>query len=287
MNAHTPHTLPLLVALTALTTAVIASAPEKRLLREGYSQGDRGEARHEVTATLRMRVTPPGKPPQTLFFKTIRREIYSEDVLATLPSRLVVAFRRQYLRNRTDEFDTTGAITTKSSPLEGRTVEARIENRRVVVKAQGGPALPEDAIREVQERVFQSEMSLAPNRLVAIGDSWTVNPKVVGRMLPGADRVAVKARFAGLVHYRGHPCAKLTVSIEARGRMAAMPVAVTLRLTGSSYHALDLDKPLSLEVSGPIHASGVVIDKGMKLPFTATGSVHGVSSTSWLKSSRK
>lgn len=241
------------------------------LLREAYAVGDSAEVRNEVRIQLHIET----KGAKTENVQAIHREIYRMEITAVDSKGVVRGFRRNYLRHRTDL--SNGQVEISS--LEGKTVEATVVGRDIRVQSQPGKLDP-GGITEIRNQLTMARMSLVPNRSVAAGEEWTVDPHLTARILPGADLVSINARLLEVVK---NGMARMALRVKAAGKLSMSPVRVTVEAAGTASHAIGSSKPLSIYVEGPIKAAGTVDVNGRATAVQVTGSLRGLSRYRWIK----
>ncbi len=230
--------------------------------------------------TLNLNLAIPEQDPHQLRFTSTSRERYTEEVLAVAKGA-PTALRRKYTVKNSREEDATEGPTTTTSALQGKTVVIRLRNGKVAIT--GVKNLTEDEREELTEAIVPDTTSGWPKQPLAIGQEWEVDDAEASAMFglpPGQG--SLKCRFTGVVNYGGHRAAK--IGLTAVMKMDDPDIGeMTVRMRGNAYHALQLNRGLGFEASGPVTVQGETEEDGMKIAVTGTGTIKGKITNRWTR----
>lgn len=276
------------LAVFALFAATTASAQDKPAsaktyrLRDTSDVGDRLAVDSTFELNIQLRGTANGQnvPPFDVFQR--EHEAYVESILAVDPSKTAVAIRRTYSLARSAESIFGGEVKTNRSALQGKTVTLTRKADKVTVAADKGNLEPDQADRFREDVESAPDRTLFPDREVAPGDEWPLDPRIFLRAsLEGIDKAVVKAKFMDIVNYSGHPCARVEISLDSTFRLPDAPIEISIAARGEIYHALDLQRTLSVFMNGPVKAKGQDFRQGLTVYFTGDGSMESKDSYRW------
>ncbi len=175
-----------------------------------------------------------------------------------------------------------GNPVDRASALQGKTLVIRRQGGKVSVTPAKIKLSPED-LQLVTTGVTYSELELLPDRPVAPGDEWTPDPKLITTRFPGFYAADIRYRFEEVVAFGGHQCARLKVSMEMSGQPRTMPVPMTVKMTGETYHALDLKRPLLTTLTGPMTLKGDRDQNGILISINGEGTMSVKETYRWQK----
>jgi hypothetical protein len=272
----------LTVGLAAVTIlAAGAGAQQKYRLRSVEQVGDLSRFESAMEMSIDMKLRAGDQPVPGLKFGNREVETYSEEILSVDPKG-PSGLRRVYSVSRSTETDPTGVAKEKVSSLQGKTVAIRRRGGKVVVTSTPGKLAPEDQ-KPLLDDLDNDEAALFPNRDVAPGDEWTVDPRMAARIFDGVETAAVRCRFEEVTEYAGHQCARLRLAIDLVGHLEGMPGLLTMKLAGDGYYALDLERPLALDLAGTFTMEGKSTENGTTVVYTGDGTFRAKETTQWLK----
>lgn len=271
--------------LLALASAVLAGnaafSQQKYRFQENSAVGDVSVSENTMEMTLDVKVTANGQELPPIKFLTREREKYTDEVLAVSKNQPTTV-RRTYEIARGVETGPDGMQKPKVSTLQGKVITIRVEGDKVTLAPAKGKLAPEDE-KAVVDEFKQPDSPFFPDREVAPGEEWTVDPKVVAQTLNGIDKGEVKGKFEDVVPYGGRQCARIAIDISVQGQPGGVPVPMTMKGTGKGYYALDFMRPLDLEMSGPITMKGDTEQNGVKLQFDGEGTLVKKDTRRWVK----
>src|SRR5207249_2685998 len=164
--------------------------------------------------------------------------------------------------------------------LAGKTVTIRRGDGKVEVTTEKGELAPEDEESLKREFGHPSGSSVFPDRDVSPGDEWTFDAaKVLGPLIPGVQTPPFTVRFVGVEQFDGQKCARLHLSVEMTGQPEGLPIALTMKVSGEEYYAIELQRTVSVSLSGPIE--GAAKQGGGEV--TISGSMTFKETDHWLK----
>lgn len=280
----TPHTrLPLRIAYISLACIAVSAsgqevpAPGKLLLREAEAApGD--VATRETGDSMEVRVS--GKPrgiegvdPLILQITRRTRDRFRETVLGVDKDGPTLVRRDYEVSRRFEAPAPNEEPKTVVNVRQGKTVTLRRQGERITVSTQQGK-LPPDEVQTLQSEFKpESEMRTFPDHPVGVGDEWTIDNSPAGR--GGLKSMVLKCRFTELAPFQGRECARIAAELSMSGTANGLPTATKMR--GDLYFALDLQRILSLKLSGPMEIKGVLENGG--LTFDLDGG--GVAEFNW------
>jgi hypothetical protein len=157
-----------------------------------------------------------------------------------------------------------------------------VEGSKVTITPARGKVAPEDE-KGIVEEFQQSGSPFFPEREVAPGEEWSVDPKIVAQALKGINKGEVKGKFEEVVPYGGRQCARIGIEMSLEGQPGGVPVPMTMKGSGKGYYALDVMRPLDLELSGPITMKGDTEQNGVRLQFDGQGMLQKKETHKWVK----
>jgi hypothetical protein len=272
----------LALALVSLALLVAAATAQQKYRLRGIDQvGDLSHVESEMEMTLAMQVKAGNQTVPSLQFANRELEKYSEQILA-VDRKGKSGLRRVYAVALSVETDPSGARKEKVSSLQGKTVAVRRRGGKVVVTCTPGKLSPEDQ-KPLLDDLDNDEAAFFPDRDVAPGDEWTVDPKMASRIFDDVQSAAIRCRFEEVTEHGGHECARLRMAIDLKGQPEGMPGQLTMKLAGDGYYALDLDRPLTLDLAGTITMQGKSKENGVDVIYTGDGTFKAKETIQWLK----
>jgi hypothetical protein len=243
------------------------------MLRDSMVVGDEILVDDQMSFKLKMTISAPGQGEQTIDFASNEQSKYTEKVLAVGSSGRMTAVRRVYKVARTEETNPDGK-SAKTKSLEGKTIEIRTDGTKVTITSPDGKLDPKD--EEDLRKIFKDgSPSLFPDHPVAIGETWTVDPKAASIMFKGADDISMKMKLAAVETYQGRKCAKIELYVGLSGKFGDSPLKGTMKLAGVGYHALDANIPLIITAIGPFEMNGEFTQGGVTSKLEGKGTFQG------------
>lgn len=256
-------------------------AQQKRRLQELSATGDVSRLKSNLSLDLTLKVTEGGEQQPSLTFASEQDEQYSEAVLAAENGK-TTAFRRTYTVSRTIETDMTGQKQETVSPLQGKTVTARRRGGKVTVTV-ASDKLDEATQKSLVEALNSARATFYPKRAVGPGDEWELRSGEASRLLGGAENAAVKGRFVDEVQFQGHPCARIGVTVSILLKSPRMPAPMQVKLEGYEHYATDIQRSLSVELSGPVMLQREALEDGVAVAYTGEGTMRLKVEQQWSK----
>ena len=279
MQQRSRYRYPLLLA--SLLLAGSALAQQKYRLRDVVAQGDRAAVESNFDMGLTIRTTAGGQEGPEFTFSNKETEQYTEEILGVKDGEPTAA-RRVYTVAGELETDSSGEKKVTVSSLQGKTVTIRRKGDGVDVAAAEG-ALDEKAMKELKTALDHNGRYFFPDREVAPGDEWSVDEKTATRIFDGAEKVTLTGKLLELTEYQGHKAARVGIVMEAVLKQEDGPGPILMTLKGDLYHALELDRMLSLDLSGPVVMKGEVEQDGVKVQLDGQGTARMRITQKWEK----
>jgi hypothetical protein len=252
----------------------------KYRLHDRYSPGDTCTVDSSMDLSTMMTVSVPGNGDQQLPFSERQRASYREKILE-VGDKGPTAVRRTYSVARAVTTDPYLNEHTKVSSFQGKTITLRRTGGQVTMTAVAGKLAEVDR-KELAGELSHSDLDLFPDREVAPGDEWPVDTQDLASPFPGAHRAESKYQFVEAVPYAGHPCAKIHVTADLEGQVPNSDAPITIKLSGDLYHAIDVKRTLSADLSGPVTISGARTENGMTVRISGQGTMHIKEARHWL-----
>jgi hypothetical protein len=258
-----------------------ARAQQKYRLRQMEQAGDFSQVEGEMDMTLDMRVTAGDQVVPGLKFTNRELEKYTEEILS-VDRQGASGLRRVYSVARSTETDPSGAAKQQVSSLQGKTVGIRRRSGKVVVTSTPGSLSPEDR-KSLLDDLDNDAAAFFPNRNVGPGDEWAVDPKMARRIFDDVESASIRCRFEEVTRYSGRECARIRMAIDLKGQPEGMPGQLTMKLAGDGYYALDLERPIALDLGGTITMQGKSKENGVDVIYTGDGTFRAKESVQWVK----
>jgi hypothetical protein len=244
------------LCLLAVTLAGSATrAQQKYRLRDQGAAGDVSIEDHEYRFNVRFQATAPGGEARDFGAVFGERQRFREQVLVA-DANGAAAVRRTYALARETEPDASGSSKETVSSLEGKTITLRKHGDQVTVTVAKGKLDRKDEEALKDEEGGPSAPPFFPDRDVAPGDEWSPDfSRFVAAIGKGLQKATARARFQEVLDYSGHPCARIALDLGLTGQPEGFPAPITLQLSGHVYQALDLQRTLSYDLTGPVTAA--------------------------------
>jgi hypothetical protein len=245
------HRVPLAAAaLAILCIAPVLSAQQKYRLQDTTSTGDVSMVSERMSMSMKVQGTVEGKKFQRQFTRRAEED-YREEVLVLGGGAALTHLRRVYSLNR--EFEKEGSAAEKRtvSSLEGKTIDIRRQGGKTSISALKGQIAAKDR-KELIDHFKDPDPPFFPDREVAPGDEWALDPQAAARLFEGAENATILCHFQDVVDYSGRKCAHVRVTMTVTEEPEDLPIPMTMKLTGVLYHAIDLQRTLAVDMSGTI-----------------------------------
>lgn len=269
-----------LVSLLLLVSADGQPA-EKVRLQYASSVGDRrvSVAGMEMEMDLQTTVGERQSPVATIASRF--NEKYTEDVVSVDARGLPTGLRRAYSVSRRSDTGPTGEAKERATSLQGKTVAVRRAGGKVTVTSAGGKLHAEDHNR-LMAALEHPDQELLPDRDVGPADTWDVTRKLAPALFGGGSS-KISAKFEEIVEHAGHRSVRLAAALEMKGQPKGSPGPITVKLEGNVYHALDLRRPLSTDLVGPVTMTAAKTEKGVRYTMKGDGFMRVRETHRWLR----
>jgi hypothetical protein len=270
-------------ALALLLTLGAGSvlAQERVRIREVSALGDVSEVEDTTDMSLTVRVTVDGQEAPRAEFVKREREKYVETVLGTASGRKARA-RRTYSISRAAESGPEGKLKQRVSTVQGKTVTVRLVNGQATVTPSRGRIAPQDAAA-LKSDFSRAAGSVFPDRELSVGEEWSVDPNALSAVFGEVDRAEVRGRFEEITEHGGYRCARMRLDVTVEGKASGSPFPITMKLAGQRFYALDLNRPIELDMSGPITLNGETKEGGRTIVLAGEGTFKARQTARWLK----
>ena len=243
--------------------------------------GDINQHSEETIMDVSVRVSASNGSSTTLPFAPHVQIKHRQEVLAVDTKGSPIRVRRAYALYQQQEAVSPGAKMMPSS-LQGKTVIIERKGDHVTVKSEGAAIAQEDR-DSLKDALNNDSKTMFPDRPVAVGEEWTPDPKAALKTFSGATKVVAHNKLVEFVTFAGHKCAHFHVSLELALPLKAVSAQMNLKLEGEGYEAMDIHRPLSLDLSGPVTVSGKQTQDDLTLQFGGSGTAHIKVAWEWLK----
>lgn len=272
----------ILCLLTVALAATSAFAQDKYQLKEAHAVGDVSDNESTLDMNLHMAATADGKELPPMLFGNRQREKYQETILAVDDAGKTTALQRAYSVAHAMETEPGEKPKLTTSSFEGKTVTVRRAGEQVNVTMANGQLSAKER-KDLMDALDNAQDEIYPDHEVAVGEEWTVDAKSLARSMGGAEKATVTGKLMEITNYAGHQCAHIKISMDVSGKPAGSPMNMEMKLSGDLYHALDIQRPLSLVASGPITAKGQTKSEGHLINMVGQGTMKMQMMVHWLK----
>jgi len=221
-----------------------------------------------------------GAVPQNLPVSRRSREKFTETVLAVGkdgPTRV----RRVYAiarRNDTPKPGLPAKVLVESR--QSKTLTFVRAGGKITVTAATGK-LTATETKSLAERFKPgSDVRTFPDHEVAIGDEWTIDNSAVGK-LQGIGKMILKCRFLEIVPFQGRECAHLSIEVNMESNADRFPLIWAIK--GDVYHAIDLQRILSVQMTGPVEMTGSLKSNDITIDLEGIGTGDIKMTQTWSK----
>lgn len=274
----------IMIAILTIAASVGAGGQEKKYrLRNVVAVGDVSDTDDSMNMRVDLRgsVGGPELPPVD-YFRRGRRK-YRTTVLAVDKNQNPTAIRRTYSIVREIEAQIGGIPNQTVQSLQGKTVTLRrnASGKTTVTAAKG--RISEEDRKELSDDLSEGGGAFFPDRELGIGEEWNLDPKLIFKNLEGVERSTMKAKFAEVIPFQGHPRARIEMSFTLSGRLPDSGMRLEVTQTGDLYHAIDLQRTLAVSLDGPVTMQGQELIQGRTVFFTGEGTMEVEFSEHWSK----
>jgi hypothetical protein len=281
LHRNTLERLSLCLA-AGLLAGTAALAQQKYHLNDVAAAGDLVAIEKSTDMTMNLKVTVDGQELPAFKMMNREREKYTTEILAADKNGKPTVIRRTYSVATGEETDAEGKQKAKVSSLQGKTVTIKVAAGKATVTATGGKLDPEDE-KSLAEEFSGSGSPFLPNREVAPGEEWTIDPKQLPAGLVGAEKADMKGRFTDVVDRGGHPAARIHIDMDVLGKFGGSPLPLAIKGAGEALFALDFQRPLTANLDGPFTIKGEMVQDGKKLQFDGDGTLKTTQTFAWQK----
>lgn len=258
------------LALGAWAAAPAQEAAEQRfLLREASAAGDVSEVESTFSMVMDTKAVVEGKSVPSITLSSRERQKYREEVLSA-DAKGPTGVRRTYTIAREAEKTPEGEKVRVLS-LQGKTLVLKKVKGKSVLTLAKGKLSPEDRA-EVLDDLDSDPSQFFSDKPVAVGEEWEADPKQLAATfgnLGAESKASLRARFEEIVQKDGHRCARVSIRLQVEGMPAGEKYRMTMDMGGELFHALDLNRTLSVQATGPMTLKGQ--DGGVDLTGEGTG----------------
>lgn len=255
---------------------------QKHRLRDVSAVGDHSITESDLRMDITFQTTINGQKGPVVHMSHQRREKYAETVLATNRRGRPTAVRRTYEIARESETQQGGPSKQTVRSLQGKTVTLRRTGGKVSVVVEKGRISAADR-KDLEDALSEDMEEFFPSRALAPGETWTLHSKQLARALGGAGKGTVQGRFLDVVTQEGLRCARIQLTVDVTAKGPDTPFTLKMRLKGKGYHALDIQRLLSLSLSGPVTAQGQEQAQGTTIHMTGQGTMQMTMKADWRK----
>lgn len=275
-----------LLLVVAMWMGAASWGQQKHRLRDVSAAGDHSINESDLRMDIAFQTTISGQKGPTFHLSSQRQEKYAETVLAADRRGRATVVRRTYEVARESETQSGGPSKQTVRSLQGKTVTIRRTGGKVRVEVAKGRMSAEDR-KDLVDELSEDMEEFFPNRALAPGETWTIHSKQIARAFGGGGRGTVQGRFLDVVTQEGLRCARIQLTVDLSVRVSDTPLTMKMRLSGEGHHALDIQRPLSLSLTGPITAQGQEKEQGMTIDMTGQGTVRMTMKADWRKVGNK
>lgn len=273
----------LLVTTTLVATGGAGGQEKKYRFREVATVGDVSDVENSTNVVVELRVAAggPDLPPFEYFHRNRRK--YRSTILSVDKEQRPTAVRRTYSIARTVEAQIGGVPNQKVLSLQGKTLTLRLDAAGKPVLRIAKGKISERERLDISDDLQQAKKPFFPERDLTVGEEWTQDVDSFVEGLEGVNRGVLKAKFAEVTTYRGHPCARIQVSLTFSGKVPGQSLTLEVTQNGDLFHAIDLQRVLAVSLNGPVIMRGQEVIQGRTVFFTGEGTMESEFSERWSK----
>lgn len=283
------------LGLLLLLPYVGQAAQQEISLRDEAAVNDRAYVSSESDMDVQLRVkTPDGElPPLRTTYRRV--EQYTERVLAVEVDE-PTAVRRFYQLVRTAGRTGAGPLEVSKDPLTGAQIVLRRLASVTSLQVEKGRLSPE-LQEELRGEWTSDQFTFFPEHAVSPGEEWSPQEATDGSQ-KGVLIRNMKARLLEVTDLRGHRVARIAVRgdmefsdpggegqpARPQGETAQeQKKPYTVNVSGDYYHALDINRPLSAHVSGPVELEEQIQEGDTTFTARGAGSFRFKIDYTWLE----
>ena len=276
------HKLRFYLLSPALLVALLPSAHAQQTYKlvEKSAVGDMAQIEDDMTMNVTTTMPKTGDAPVKVQNTSQTTAKFLQSLLSKDATGKADGLRRTYTVNREVKNVGNGEQTV-TSPLQGKTFIIRRKGNKVVVTGPAGQVSQE--VRANLQDAFDDPVELLPNHAVSIGQEWKGDAHKLGQTagMQVFRNITLKVQLADIAPFDGHRCAHLRVTMRME-----MPVTdklvMQINLAGDGYLALDIERMLGIDLSGPISLTGSDSDSAAPAP-SLNGTARMKFTQHWLK----
>ncbi len=201
-----------------------------------------------------------------------KREVMAVDP-AGFPSQVKEFFTHNWIIDPSNKAD-----MPHHKDLEGKSVRITRTKDGADVSISSGLLMPSDS-EELQFEVAAPMHAIFPDHAIAVGQSWTPDPSLFGGS-SSMKTSSISATLVDIVQYGGRRCAHFKGSFDTQEPLGSQSKSHTV-LSGEGYYAMDIQRMVSLKVSGTVQSLRVEkLDAG-PTTFLTKGTVSFSCAWDW------
>ena len=269
----------LLAAASAVAQeAAPESQPQKYAVLDQSAAGDVCTLDEKYEVILNLNSSVDGVEVAPVSVMESRRREYADEVLAA-DAKGPTNLRRSFSTYHYFTADPFGAQKTRRSPLQGMKLVMRRQGGKVTVTPASGKLDPKQKKQVTREFGFTREYVL-PNREVRIGETWVIDPSIATtQYFRHARRADMRVVFQeDNAVRRPHLC---PAPLHRGPGDTAAGMLTAGQLEGDIFHALDLQRPLQIEMHGPLAVDAKTAHEGHLFDFNGDGTLELVDIVHW------
>ena len=247
-------------------------------LSEASAAGDRSFNTEQVSFRFTMRLKSGGQLSEPFRYSMTGETHTTERVVATDGRGKSTSVRKVYHRARERETTPEGVSSTGSKSYEGKTVTLRKGPKRTTVRSSA-PISKEDR-RELEQELQGPSERFYPSGPVTIGQTWTLSAPEIAKFF-GGENARVTGKLVEVAPHQGHKSARMEVAVEFSGKIPGAPIYMRVRMEGEVWHSLDIQRVLSVHLSGPVTIQGSMVEGGQKVDVTGEGRARMELAAHW------
>ena len=272
-------------AVVALGTLSIAAdwaraqeetAPAPIRFRPVWERGDVVVREQVLVVDVELTGSAPGQPEQNFTFNYSMEDTAREEVVAAT-NRLPTALKRTWSLFRMSASG-PGVSIDQTLPLQGKSAMLRRTGNKIQVTS--AVKLTPEQTNALKATYILPHVEMLPNRPARPGYAWRLDPK--GLFMQGKTG-SVRCRFAEVVEFEGHPCARIEVSGQVTQRLPTLPGPMRSGMTGDVHYALDLQRLMQVSLGGPVSMTGKTKVNGVTHTVRGEGTADATLTNRYLK----
>lgn len=196
----------------------------------------------------------------------------------------VNAQRVAYLIARARVALPTGQVKESPLPLQGRVFTVKRTGAKTTVTVDKGKVTPQQRAA-MAGAMKVGDVAIFPDREVGPGDEWTLSEAKIQQLLDlsgtPVKKLEARCRFAEVTTFANRRCARIAMTLNADVAPAPM-FTVSMNLTGDLYYALDIERPIQMEITGPVTMGGSAAPAA-GIAVSGEGTANGKTTFEWME----